>query len=127
MRTPRAYWRVMRWAVSVRPGRLRGVAHAREVGAAAVRRRGSGSGRGATGLAGGPGAAFAGGAGESFDATDGRTAHSFRALLDDLATITRNRIQPKLDEAKPFEMLTCPTALQQRAFELLGVKLECTQ
>lgn len=59
--------------------------------------------------------------------TDGRTAHSFRTLLDDLATITRNRIQPKLDPAQPFEMLTRPTALQKRAFELLGVKLECTQ
>lgn len=59
--------------------------------------------------------------------TDGGTAHSFRTLLDDLATITRNRIQPKLDPAQPFEMLTRPTALQKRAFELLGVKLECTQ
>lgn len=58
---------------------------------------------------------------------DGRTAHSFRTLLDDLATITRNQVQPKLDQAQPFEMLTRPTALQQRAFELLGVKLECTQ
>ena len=58
---------------------------------------------------------------------DGRTAHSFRTLLDDLATLTRNRVRPKLDGAQPFEMLTRPTALQQRAFELLGVKLECTQ
>lgn len=59
--------------------------------------------------------------------TDGQTAHSFRTLLDDLATLTRNRVQPKLDQAQPFELLARPTALQQRAFELLGVKLECTQ
>ena len=58
---------------------------------------------------------------------DGQPTHSFRTLLDDLATITRNRVEPKLDGSRPFEMLTRPTALQQRAFDLLGVKLECTQ
>lgn len=58
---------------------------------------------------------------------EGQPAHSFRTLLDDLATITRNRVEPKLDRTRPFEMLTRPTALQQRAFDLLGVKLECTQ
>ena len=58
---------------------------------------------------------------------DGQPTHSFRMLLEDLATITRNRVEPKLAGVPPFEMLTRPTGLQQRAFELLGVKLECTQ
>jgi hypothetical protein len=49
--------------------------------------------------------------------------HSFRTLLADLATITRNRIQPKLPGAEPFEKITRPTALQERALCLLGVHL----
>jgi transposase len=52
--------------------------------------------------------------------------HSFQTLLDDLATLTRNRIRPRLDRATgaeaEFEMLTTPTPLQQRAFELLKVQ-----
>ena len=47
--------------------------------------------------------------------------HSFQTLLKDLATLTKNRIQPNLPEAGPFDQLTRPTPVQQRAFDLLGV------
>jgi len=53
----------------------------------------------------------------------GQTAHSFQSLLADLATIVRNRIQPNLAGAPPFEQTTRPTALQQQALDLLGVRL----
>jgi hypothetical protein len=52
----------------------------------------------------------------------GEPVHSFRSLLRDLATITKNRIQPKAPDAPVFEIVTRPTALQTRAFELLGVQ-----
>jgi len=48
--------------------------------------------------------------------------HSFQTLLADLATITKNRIQTKLPGAEPFEKITRPTALQQRALSLLAVQ-----
>jgi len=54
---------------------------------------------------------------------DGAPVHSFRSLLDHLATLTRNRIQPKAPNARAFDMLTRPTAEQARAFQLLGVAL----
>jgi hypothetical protein len=54
---------------------------------------------------------------------DGLRVHSFQTLLADLATIAKNRIQPTDKVAAAFDMLTRPTALQQRAFELLSVKL----
>ena len=47
--------------------------------------------------------------------------HSFRTLLADLATLCRNRVRLRGGGEQAFEMLTRPTALQQRAFELLGV------
>lgn len=49
--------------------------------------------------------------------------HSFKSLLGDLATISKNRIQPKAPEAPIFEMITRPTSLQQRALDLLKVQL----
>ena len=42
----------------------------------------------------------------------------FTSLLADLATICANHIQPNHD-VPPFTMITTPTALQRRAFELL--------
>jgi transposase len=54
---------------------------------------------------------------------EGLPVHSFRTLLQDLATLTRNRIVPNSSEAPPFDMLSSPTVLQQRAFELLGLRL----
>ena len=54
---------------------------------------------------------------------DGFQVHSFQTLLGDLATIAKNRIQPTDKKIPAFDMLTTPTALQQRAFDLLGVTL----
>ena len=52
---------------------------------------------------------------------DGLPVHSFQTLLNDLATVARNTLLPNVPGATPFERLTTPTALQQRAFDLLGV------
>ena len=49
--------------------------------------------------------------------------HSLRTLLDDLATITKNRVVPKMPGAQPFEVITRPTELQSTVFRLLGVRL----
>ncbi|MGB7758379.1 MAG: IS1634 family transposase [Bryobacteraceae bacterium] len=54
---------------------------------------------------------------------DDLPVHSFQTLLSDLATIVANRVQPKDDTIPPFDMITTPTALQQRALELLQVPL----
>lgn len=51
---------------------------------------------------------------------DDTPVHSFTSLLADLATICSNQIQPA-DDTPAFTMLTTPTPLQRRAFELLGV------
>jgi hypothetical protein len=51
---------------------------------------------------------------------DDHPVHSFTSLLDDLGTICANRVQPT-DDMPPFTMITTPTPLQRRAFELLGV------
>jgi hypothetical protein len=50
---------------------------------------------------------------------DGHPVHSFRTLLADLATVTRNTVRfgTNLD----VTVLTTPTPLQQHAFDLLGV------
>jgi len=52
---------------------------------------------------------------------DGQPVHSFRTLIMDLATICKNRIQPKIAGTEPFEQLTRLTPLQQHAFDLLQV------
>lgn len=54
---------------------------------------------------------------------NGTPVHSFQTLLDDLATVSRNTVMPKVPNATSFERLTKPTPLQQRAFDLLGVRL----
>ena len=58
---------------------------------------------------------------------DGLPVHSFRTLLGDLATIAKNRVVARLEGAEPFEVVTRPTALQHKALELLGVRLERSQ
>ena len=55
--------------------------------------------------------------------TEGAPVHSFQSLLRDLATVVKNRLQPKDRAVQPFEIITTPTPLQQRAFDLLGVSL----
>jgi len=49
--------------------------------------------------------------------------HSFQTLIEDLATICRNRIQPNLPGAPAFDKLTAQTPLQEKAFRLLQVKV----
>jgi hypothetical protein len=51
---------------------------------------------------------------------DGLPAHSFRSLLADLATLTRNTV--RLGRGATTELLARPTPLQQRALDLLGLK-----
>lgn len=50
---------------------------------------------------------------------DGLPVQSFRTLLADLATLTRNRVRMG---QHTFDMLATPTAVQERAFELLQVR-----
>jgi hypothetical protein len=52
---------------------------------------------------------------------DGLPVHSFQTLLRDLATLAKNRIQPKDPALPPLDMITRATPLQQRAFDLLAV------
>ena len=53
---------------------------------------------------------------------DGLPVHSFQTLLADLATLTRNRVQPAAEGAVAADVLTRPTPLQAEAFRLLGVR-----
>ncbi len=48
---------------------------------------------------------------------------SFQDWLKDLATIVKNRIEPRLRSLPAFEMTTRPTAAQQHALDLLRVRL----
>ena len=52
---------------------------------------------------------------------DHMPVHSFATLMEDLATVVTNRIQPIDTELDSFVMITKPTPLQQRAFDLLRV------
>jgi hypothetical protein len=51
---------------------------------------------------------------------DGQPVHSFRSLLADLATVARNTIVTAITPLYPITVVTRPTPLQQKAFELLG-------
>src|SRR5712691_10431386 len=51
---------------------------------------------------------------------DGLPVHSFRSLLDDLATLTRNAV--RFGRAATFPVLAKPTEIQRRAFDLLGLQ-----
>ena len=55
---------------------------------------------------------------------DGRPVQSFRSLLGDLATVTKNTVTPRLPGAEPFELLARPTEPQREAFRLLGLRLQ---
>ena len=54
---------------------------------------------------------------------DGLPVQSFQDWLKDLATITKNRMEPADKTIPSFEMTTRPTVPQTRALELLKVKL----
>lgn len=51
----------------------------------------------------------------------GEPVQSFRSLLKHLATMTKNRVQPQIAGAAPFDTVARPTPLQRRALSLLGV------
>src|SRR5262245_5440131 len=53
---------------------------------------------------------------------DGQPVHSFQTLLADLATLTRNTV--RCGNAPEMTVLARPTEIQQRAFDLLSVKLQ---
>ena len=53
---------------------------------------------------------------------DGLPVHSFQTLLADLATLTRNRVQPVAEGAVAADVLASPTPLQAEAFRLLNVQ-----
>jgi hypothetical protein len=54
--------------------------------------------------------------------TEGTPVHSLRTLIAELATLVRNtcRTPGTLEHPATFDILTTPTALQRRAFELLN-------
>jgi transposase len=54
---------------------------------------------------------------------DGEPVHSFKTLLRDLATLVKNRVQPKAEGTVPFDITTTPTSLQKRAISLLKIHL----
>ena len=54
---------------------------------------------------------------------EGLPVQSFQDWLKDLATLVKNRVQPKVKSLPAFDVMTRPTAAQQRALELLSVSL----
>jgi transposase len=56
---------------------------------------------------------------------DGLPVHSFRSLLADLATLARNTITTAITPDYPLTVVTRPTAIQHKAFDLLSVR--CSQ
>jgi hypothetical protein len=52
---------------------------------------------------------------------DGLPVHSFRTLLDDLATLTRNTLVTAIAPEQPFTLIARPTPIQQKARDLLGL------
>jgi len=52
---------------------------------------------------------------------DGLPVHSFRSLLADLATLTRNTLVTAIDPERSFTLTARPTPLQQKAHDLLGL------
>ena len=54
---------------------------------------------------------------------DGWPVQSFQDWLKDLATIVKNRIQPRLRSLPAFEMTTRPTAVQQYVRRFLWSRL----
>ena len=50
--------------------------------------------------------------------------HSFRSLIDELATFTRNTMAMADHSDASFVLYPEPTSIQARAFELLGVAVK---
>jgi hypothetical protein len=60
-------------------------------------------------------------------AEDGLPLHSFRTLLQDLATLAYNVTHTTLNPQAKIVLTTRPTPLQHKAFSLLGLNPACTQ
>jgi Transposase DDE domain len=58
--------------------------------------------------------------------TEHLPARSFTALLDHLATLTRNHLRVAGHDQAGFDLLAIPTPTQRRAFELLGAPIPLT-
>jgi hypothetical protein len=58
---------------------------------------------------------------------DGLRVHSFRSLLADLATFTRNEVTTSAAPDRSLILYSRPTPLQQKAFDLLGLDPTRTQ
>ena len=54
------------------------------------------------------------------------TYESFTALLDHLATLTRNHLRVAGHDQSGFDLLAIPTPTGRRAFELLGAPIPLT-
>jgi transposase len=52
---------------------------------------------------------------------DGLPVHSFHTLMTDLATMARNTIITAINPLYPLTVVTRPTLVQQKAFDLLGI------
>ena len=52
---------------------------------------------------------------------EGQPVHSFRTLLADLGTLARNTVVTAVAPDYPIAVMTRPTDVQRRAFELMGV------
>ncbi len=53
----------------------------------------------------------------------GGPVHSFATMIRDLATIVKNRVQPRAEGTDPFDIVTRPTPSQKQALDLLNVRL----
>ena len=60
-------------------------------------------------------------------ADDGLPLHSFRTLLQDLATLAYNVTHTQLNPNAKVIITTRPTPIQDKAFKLLGLNPACTQ
>lgn len=56
----------------------------------------------------------------------GRPCNALVRCSKSQTAITRNRIDPETEVAKPFETLAPPSSSRHERLNLLGVKLDCT-
>jgi len=62
--------------------------------------------------------------GEAKRTAEGFPVHRFRTLLQELGTVVKNRAIPHgVGPAAAFDLLTQPTPLHAKAFDLLGLRL----
>ena len=54
---------------------------------------------------------------------EGLPVHSFQTLLEDLSTIVKSAVKPRIKGAPSFDKTTQPTPIQKKALELLSVKI----